>query len=96
MDKWTTTMSYGSSVLKKCAVLAFLLIGTAYSEPQANKPYKVCPEVVTAKDTPCRVATPTSAIVHRIEKPNEDKQKIVELEEKIKILEALLRELQSR
>lgn len=77
-------------------MLTFLLTGTVYSEPQANKPYKVCPEVVTAKDTPCKVATPTAAIVHRIEKPNEDKQKIAELEEKIKVLEALLRELQNR
>ena len=32
---------------------------------QVSKPYKVCPDVVTAKDTPCRVATPAASIVVR-------------------------------
>lgn len=59
----------------------------AYTEPQANKPYKVCPEIVEAKDTPCRVLGPSVAVVHRMEVPNPDKKKIIELEEKIKILE---------
>lgn len=59
----------------------------AYTEPQASKPYKVCPEVVEAKDTPCRVLGPNVAVVHRIEVPNPDKKKIKELEEKIKALE---------
>lgn len=59
----------------------------AYTEPQASKPYKVCPEVVEAKDTPCRVLGPNAAIVQRMEVPNPDKKKIKELEEKIKALE---------
>lgn len=69
-------------------MLTFLLIGTAYSEPQANKPYKVCPEVVTAKDTPCKVATPTASIVHRTEIPKDDKDR-----ERVKMVIDMLREL---
>lgn len=59
----------------------------AYTEPQANKPFKVCPEIVEAKDTPCRVLGPSSVLTHRMEVPNEDKKKIKELEEKNKSLE---------
>ncbi len=60
-------------------MLAFLLTGTASLGQQASdKPFKVCPEVVTAKDTPCRVLPPTAAIVHRMEKPNEDKERVKE------------------
>ena len=65
------------------------MIGTAYSEPQANKPYKVCPEVVTAKDTPCRVATPTAAIVSRMEIPDTSKED----RERVKAVIAMLRQL---
>ena len=65
------------------------MIGTAYSEPQANKPYKVCPEVVTAKDTPCKVATPTASIVHRIEVPDTSKED----RERVKAVIAMLRQL---
>ena len=76
MGVWINTMNYGLSVLKKCLVLTFLLTGTAYSEPQANKPYKVCPEVVTAKDTPCKVAKPTATVAVRLmEAPKTDLEK---------------------
>mgnify|MGYP003346696083 CR=1 FL=1 len=77
--------------------LAFLVTGTAYSEPQASKPYKVCPEVVTAKDTPCKVATPTAAIVHRMEVKEDPRDKeIAELKERIKQLEEIVRVLQNK
>lgn len=69
-------------------MLTFLVTGTAYSEPQASKPYKVCPEVVTAKDTPCKVATPTAAIVHRMEIPKDDKDR-----ERVKMVINMLREM---
>ncbi len=76
------------------------MTGTAYSEQPPSKPFKVCPEVVTAKDTPCRVLGPTAAITNRMEVPNTDKKKIKELEEKIKILElensSLREELESK
>ncbi len=72
-------------------MLTFLVTGTAYSEQLPNKPFKVCPKVVTAKDTPCQVATPTAAIVHRIEIKEDPRDKeIAELKAKIKILEELL------
>ena len=74
-------------------MLVCLLTGTAYSEQLPNKPFKVCPEIVTAKDTPCRVLGPTAAVVQRMEKPNEDKKKIKELEERIKLLESKIVEL---
>ena len=65
------------------------MTGTAsIAQPVSDKPFKVCPEVVKAKDTPCRVLGPTAAIVQRMEIPNEDKKKIKELEERIKQLEA--------
>lgn len=70
-------------------MLTFLVIGTAYSEPPPSKPFKVCPEIVTAKDTPCRVLGPTTAIVHRIEKPDVNKED----REKIKIVIDMLREM---
>ncbi len=70
------------------------MIGTVYSEPQANKPYKVCPEIVKAKDTPCRVIGPTSSIVQRdiVREDPRDKQ-IKELEERVIELEALIKQL---
>ncbi len=72
------------------------MTGTVYSEQLPSKPYKVCPEVVTAKDTPCRVATPTAAIVHRIEiKEDPRDKKIIELTEQVKQLEEIIRALQS-
>lgn len=70
-------------------VLAFLATGTAYSEPQANKPFKVCPEVVQAKDTPCRVLGPTTAVVHRMELPNTSKED----RERVKAVIEMLREM---
>jgi len=69
-------------------VLVFLATGTAYSEQPPNKPYKVCPEIVTVKDTPCKVATPTAAIVHRMEVPKDDKDR-----ERVKMVIDMLREL---
>ena len=55
-------------------MLAFLATGTAYSGQHPNKPFKVCPDVVTSKDTPCRVLGPTTSIVNRIEKPDTSKE----------------------
>lgn len=72
------------------------MTGTAYSEQLPSKPFRVCPEVVTAKDTPCRVLGPTTAVVNRMEKPDIRDKEIQELKEKIKQLEAQLRELQTR
>ena len=77
-------------------MLTFLVTGTAYSEQLPNKPFKVCPEVVTAKDTPCRVLGPTAAIVHRIEKEDPRDKEITELKEKVKQMEELIRVLQSK
>jgi hypothetical protein len=53
----------------------------------------VCPEVVTAKDTPCKVATPTASIVHRIETSADSKLK--QLEEENKMLRKLVEELKN-
>lgn len=77
-------------------MLTCLLTGTAYSEQLPNKPFKVCPEVVTAKDTPCRVLGPTASIVQRIEKPDPREKEIAELKEKIKQMEELIRVLQTK
>ena len=77
-------------------MLTCLLTGTAYSEQLPNKPFKVCPEVVTAKDTPCRVLGPTTSIVQRIEKPDPREKEIAELKEKIKQMEELIRVLQTK
>ena len=69
-------------------MLACLVTGTAYSEQLPSKPFKVCPEVVTAKDTPCHVLGPTAAVVHRTEIPKDDKDR-----ERIKMIIETLREL---
>ncbi len=68
---------------------AFLATGTAHSERPPSKPFKVCPEIVTAKDTPCRVLGPTASVTNRmiIKKDTRD-QEILELKERIKILES--------
>jgi hypothetical protein len=58
---------------------------------QVSKPFKVCPEVVTAKDTPCRVLGPTAAVVHRIEKEDPRDKEIADLKEKVKQLEEAIR-----
>jgi hypothetical protein len=77
-------------------VLTFLVIGTAYSEPKASdKPFKVCPEIVTAKDTPCRVLGPTVAVVSRMEIEDKKDKEIKELKEKIKILEEEIKSLKN-
>ena len=71
------------------------MIGTvSIAQPASDKPFKVCPEIVQAKDTPCRVLGPTAAVVQRMETPNEDKKKIAELQHKIQMLEIKLLELQ--
>lgn len=71
-------------------MLVFLATGTAYSGPPAsNTPYRVCPEVVTARDTPCRVATPTAAIVHRMEVPDTSKED----RERVKMIIDMLRQM---
>ena len=77
-------------------MLACLVTGTAYSEQLPNKPFKVCPEVVTAKDTPCRVLGPTVAVAHRIEKPDTRDQEIRRLQEENALLRKLLDELKTK
>jgi hypothetical protein len=79
-------------------MLTFLLTGTAYSGPQASKPYKVCPDVVTAKDTPCRVATPEAAIVVRdiVTAPSALEQENKLLKEMIEQLVKKLEELEKQ
>lgn len=88
-------------------MLICLQIGTAYSGPPAsNKPYKVCPEIVTAKDTPCHALGAEAAIVHRMEiVPTENrletenkilKEMIEKLSNKIEELETQIRGLQSK
>ena len=67
------------------------MIGTAHSEQPPNKPFKVCPEIVTAKDTPCRVLPPTASIVNRIEVNLDNKdQEIRRLREENALLKQLL------
>lgn len=69
------------------------MIGTAYSGPPANNtPYKVCPDVVTAKDTPCRVSTPTAVIAHRMEIPQEPDTSKMD-RERVKLVIKILRDL---
>ncbi len=57
-----------------------------FTEPPPNKPFKVCPEVVTAKDTPCRALGPTAAVVNRMEKPDTSKEDRERVKETIKLL----------
>jgi hypothetical protein len=72
-------------------ILFVSLVPLSRAEPAANKPYKVCPLVVTVKDVPCRVPKPTAAITHRLEIPvtNDIKQ----LEEENKMLRKIIEEL---
>ena len=77
-------------------MLVCLATGTAYSEQLPNKPFKVCPEVVTAKDTPCRVIGPSAAIVHRMEKPDTRDEEIRRLQEENALLRRLLEELKNK
>ncbi len=74
-------------------MLTFLVTGTAYSEQLPNKPFKVCPEVVTAKDTPCRSLGPTAAIAVRMEKQDPRDKLIKDLELRVIELEALVKQL---
>jgi hypothetical protein len=71
-----------------------LLVSNSYAE-SVNKPFKVCPEIVTAKDTPCRVLGPTVAIVNRMEIEDKRDKEIKELKEKIKILEEEIKSLKN-
>jgi hypothetical protein len=69
-----------------------------YSEQhRSDKPFKVCPEVVTAKDTPCSVLGPTAAITQRktIKEDTRDKE-IVDLKEKVKQLEQIIEQLEKQ
>lgn len=68
-----------------------LLASNTYAE--TDKPYKICPEIVTAKDTPCRVLGASALLAQRMEmpKPKEDTgklqqeiQKLTEENEKLK------------
>jgi hypothetical protein len=71
-------------------VLAFLLIGTAsLGQPRSDKPFKVCPEVVTAKDTPCKVLGATAGIIHRMEVSDTSKED----RERVKATIEMLRQL---
>lgn len=78
-------------------MLIFLLTGTVSLGQQVNKPFKVCPDIVTAKDTPCRVLGSTSSIVQRdiIKEDPKDKE-IIELRDRIKQLEEIIRVIQSK
>lgn len=86
-------------------VLITLLASNAYAEKVPDKPYKVCPTEARPKDYPCIAMGPTSVIAHRQVVPQDKnvitKEKIVYVDnpaliERIKELEAQLRELQSR
>ena len=75
--------------------MILLIPGTVYTEPNRNdRPFKICPDIVEAKDTPCCVLGPTATVVHRMEKPNEDKKEIAELQHRIHMLETKILELQ--
>lgn len=71
--------------------MILLIPGTVYTEPNRNdRPFKICPDIVEAKDTPCRVLTPSASLAQRMEIPNTNKinsQKITELEYQIKSLQ---------
>ena len=78
------------------SILFASLASLCNAEPQVNKPYKVCPEVVTAKDTPCRASKPTATVAVRLmEAPKTDlerenkhlKELVEQLTNKIKELE---------
>lgn len=67
----------------------------AFTEPnQNNKPFKVCPEIVTAKDTPCRVLGPTTAIVNRMEIPDTSKADRERVRATIEMLRELANQLE--
>ena len=52
--------------------------------------------MVTAKDTPCRVSTPTAVIANRMEIPLDNKEKeIRRLQEENALLRKLLQELKN-
>ena len=72
-------------------LLTFLLTGTAYSEQPPSKPYKVCPEVVKAKDTPCRVQKAEAVVAVRyIEREDPRDKEIAALKERVRQLEEAL------
>jgi len=78
-------------------VLTCLLTGTAYSERPPSKPYKICPEYVTAKDTPCRRLGPEATIAVRPIIAEDPKDKYIEtLKERIRKLEELLARTQEK
>lgn len=63
----------------------------AHAEKAPNKPYKVCPEIVQAKDTPCRRQRAESTTVVRLMESDDPRdRKIAVLNEQIKKLEELL------
>ncbi len=74
-------------------MLSYLSIGTAYSEPKINeRPYKVCPEIVTKKDVPCKTI-PITAIVSRQRVEDVRNEEIDRLKAMIRELEAIIKEL---
>lgn len=57
----------------------------------------MCPEVVTAKDTPCRVLGPTASVVQRMQVlPDSRDKEIEELKAHVKQLEELLKRTQEK
>ncbi len=70
-------------------VLTCLATGTVSLGQPASKPFKVCPEIVTAKDTPCRVLGTTTAIVSRMEIPDTAKEDRERVKQAIKALREL-------
>ena len=85
-------------------VLITLLASNAYAEKVPDKPYKVCPTEARPKDYPCIAIGPTAVIAQRKTVKEPDvivKEKIIytdnpALIERIKQLEAQVRELQNR
>lgn len=74
-------------------MLTCLLIGTvSIAQPASDKPFKVCPEIVQAKDTPCRVLGPTAAVVSRMEIPDTSKAD----RERVRATIEMLRELANK
>ena len=72
-------------------MLTCLVTGTAFSEQLPSKPFKVCPEVVKAKDTPCRVLGATASVVVRnVEREDPRDKELARLREENSELRKLL------
>ena len=71
------------------------MIGTvSIAQPASDKPFKVCPEIVQAKDTPCRVLGPTTSIVSRMEIPDTSRADRERVKAVIEMLRSLAAQLE--